>query len=222
MRSLSDNCPYDEDYFECGIESGKSLYTNYRWIPELTIPLAHVIIEELGISRTDNVLDFGCAKGFLVKAFRLLYVNAYGCDTSRYAIGESPEDVRDRVILVKLDCSVPKSPASDGVWDWVIAKDVLEHFDEVDLPIIVTELSKSCRQLFAIIPLGHEGKFNVPAYDRDVTHKTRESLTRWADLFAANGFNVLWSRYKVDHIKQNWSKWEDGNGFFRLRSRGQR
>ena len=74
---------YDEDYFERGIESGKSLYTNYRWIPELTIPMCSFLNEQLGIGQSENVLDFGCAKGFIVKAMRLLGRNAYGVDLNQ-------------------------------------------------------------------------------------------------------------------------------------------
>ena len=63
---------YDKDYYECGIESGKSLYNNYRWMPELTIPFCSRIVEHLKISTEQKVLDFGCAKGYSVKAMRLL------------------------------------------------------------------------------------------------------------------------------------------------------
>ena len=49
---------YDEEYFERGIESHKSCYTNYRWIPELTIPLAFRLIEYLRISSSEKILDF--------------------------------------------------------------------------------------------------------------------------------------------------------------------
>lgn len=77
---------YDQSYYEHGIESGISLYSNYRWLPELTIPLAARIIEYLQIGVEDSILDFGCAKGYLIKAFRLLHRNAYGFDISSYAI----------------------------------------------------------------------------------------------------------------------------------------
>ena len=31
---------FDEDYYERGAETGKSLYSHYRWMPELTIPMS--------------------------------------------------------------------------------------------------------------------------------------------------------------------------------------
>ena len=63
---------YDEDYFERGLSSGKSGYDNYRWLPELTIKFAYKIIKELNLREGDRVLDYGCAKGFFVKALRIL------------------------------------------------------------------------------------------------------------------------------------------------------
>ena len=80
---------YDEDYFERGVETGKSLYSNYRWIPELTIPICAELIMQLKIGPEDTILDFGCAKGFIVKALRLLHREAYGVDISEYAIKQA-------------------------------------------------------------------------------------------------------------------------------------
>lgn len=88
---------YDEDYYERGIENGVSCYTNYRWLPELTIPMAATMIEYLGIDMGDRILDFGCAKGYLVKAFRLLHREAYGFDISDYARENAHDDIRKYV-----------------------------------------------------------------------------------------------------------------------------
>ncbi len=83
---------FDRDYFERGIASGKSLYENYRWIPELTIPMAMTYIDTLGLKKEDRILDFGCAKGYVVKALRMLHRKAWGCDVSDYAIESSDQD----------------------------------------------------------------------------------------------------------------------------------
>ena len=48
---------YDKDYFENGIQTKKSLYENYRWMPELTIPFCSVLIERLNIKEDDTILD---------------------------------------------------------------------------------------------------------------------------------------------------------------------
>ena len=109
---------YNEDYFERGNELNISGYSNYRWIPELTIPLAFRIIELLQITREESILDYGCAKGYLVKALRLLYRDAYGYDISSYALQCAPNDVRKYLTSNKEDLK--------GNYTWIIAKDVLE------------------------------------------------------------------------------------------------
>jgi cyclopropane fatty-acyl-phospholipid synthase-like methyltransferase len=76
MTSNSDK--YDADYFLRGKASGKSLYDNYRWMPDLTKPMAERIIEHLGIELDDRIMDFGCARGYLVRALTELGQDAYG------------------------------------------------------------------------------------------------------------------------------------------------
>ena len=69
-------CPnkqYDADYFLRGKETGKSLYENYRWLPDLTTPMVCSIISHLGIRSGDTILDFGCA------ALNVVYENQELC-----------------------------------------------------------------------------------------------------------------------------------------------
>ena len=49
MKTLF-NAPeyFNEDYYERGAETGKSLYSHYRWMPELTIPMAHHLARYIG------------------------------------------------------------------------------------------------------------------------------------------------------------------------------
>lgn len=194
---------YNENYYERGIENGVSCYTNYSWLPELTIPMAATMIEYLGIKRNEKILDFGCAKGYLVKAFRLLHREAYGFDISDYARKNCHMDIK-KYILNQLG----------GVYDWLIAKDVLEHIGYNEIDEWMSKISKITKKAFIIVPLGTNGKYVVPAYELDITHIIREDLNWWTSLFENNGFCVTKAEYKVPYIKENWSKWEKGNGFF--------
>ena len=53
----------------------------------------------LPIAEGERILDFGCAKGFLVKAMRILDVAAQGVDVSKYAIDrvDGEEEAKARV-----------------------------------------------------------------------------------------------------------------------------
>jgi len=92
---------FNKDYYENGISSGLSLYTNYKWMPDLTIPMAFRIIEILNIKERDSILDFGCAKGYMVKSFRMLYRDAYGVDISDYAISNCDKEVENYLLKIE-------------------------------------------------------------------------------------------------------------------------
>ncbi len=200
---------YDEDYYERGLESKKSCYSNYRWIPELTIPMAFQMIEYLNIKSSDTILDFGCAKGYLVKAFRMLYRQAYGYDISTYAKQSAPEDIKKYII----------EDYCKEHFTWVIAKDVFEHIPYDELDDTLSSIAAVTEKVFCIIPLGENGQYIIPAYELDATHIVRENMDWWKECFTRNKFKIQTATYNVAHIKDNWKQWEKGNGFFVLESR---
>lgn len=206
------NCAYNEDYFERGIETGKSGYQNYRWLPELTIPMAMTVIDYLKLDRDQKVLDYGCAKGFLVKALRLLRRQAWGTDISEYAINSADNNTRQYLELSDDDWVVP----FEMDFDVIIAKDVFEHIDVDDIHYILTELGKKSKSLFAIIPLGKNDKFVIPAYEMDVTHKLAKDPEWWKDRFEKAGWVLEDFSYYISGIKESWSNFKKSNGFFLL------
>ena len=92
---------FDKDYYTDGIAKGLSCYENYRWIPELTYPMAHAFFNFLRLKKKSNVLEFGCAHGFLIKCLIDFGVNAYGVDISDYAIKNCHVDINKRLALIK-------------------------------------------------------------------------------------------------------------------------
>lgn len=198
---------FDENYYERGIEKGVSCYSNYRWMPELTIPMAARMIEYLNISEEDTVLDFGCAKGYLVKAMRLLHRKAYGFDISEYARKNVPHEIEEYIVS-----------DIESVYSWVIAKDVFEHIAYEEIDEVLKKILNHSENLFAIVPLGDDGKYVVPAYELDKTHIIRENLDWWKKKFQYNGFEVVKAEYKVKYLKENWASYEMGNGFLTLMS----
>lgn len=205
---------YGYDYFERGLATGISLYENYRWIPELTIPLAMSYIDILDLSRQDDILDFGCAKGYVVKALRLLYRKAWGCDISHYAINCADEETKPYLKQSFEEKAIPFIRH----FSWIITKDTLEHIDESCLPNILNELREFTLQIFAVIPLGKDNKFVVPAYNLDTTHKVAKDLTWWVSMFESTGWKVWEATHHMQGIKDNWANYDLGNGFFICRS----
>lgn len=208
MQTKAEN--YDEDYFLRGKDTGKSLYENYRWLPDLTIPMVQAIIRHLGISSSDSICDFGCARGYTVRAFRELGYEAYGMDISTWALENSDEIARRYLNHVDM---VPNAAR----YKWIIAKDVLEHVPNVNA-IIMDLLCRADWGVFAVVPLSPEDKepYAIPEYEKDVTHIHRLTLASWARKFIRPRWSVEAS-YRVPGVKDNWAFCAMGNGFITCR-----
>lgn len=203
---------YDRDYYEIGIESGKSNYQNYSWLPELTIPLAMTIIDLLGIKPKQSILEIGCAKGYLVKALRMLHRDAWGSDISDYALANVDSSV-------KAYCSKPSfyEHTFRTEFDFCIAKDVFEH-------IPVSELSETLKKipasiLFSVIPLGENGCYFAKANNLDKSHVICETAEWWINFFGENKWEMKFFSYHVPGIKDNYAMIPKAHGFFIHRKR---
>ena len=206
---------YDADYFLRGQETGKSLYTDYRWLPDLTIPMAKAIAAHLGMRRNDTVMDFGCARGYLVRALQHLGYIAHGYDSSQWVIDHCDPLVASHV-----------STTWDNhqVFDWVIAKDVLEHLDFLALQPTLRQLAAAARNgLFIVVPLAPTfgQPYTVPEYDKDPTHSIRMDLHEWVNQLEYTLGHRDWTfeyGYRVAGVKDNYYLTHpEGNGFLTAR-----
>jgi len=187
---------YSEDYYERGLETGKSNYQNYRWIPELTVPFAMSLIDFLEINREHSVLEIGCAKGFLVKGFRWLHRRAWGVDISTYAVENCDPEVKRYIFHTEECCRV----LAGEHYDWCIGKDVWEHNDVPVLKELL--LTIPARNLFSIIPLAENGKYNAFANELDASHIIRENAEWWRNFFAECNWKETFFAYKLDGMKE--------------------
>lgn len=220
MGKLSNK--YGEDYFERGVQRKLSLYENYRWLPHLTIPMVKSIIKYAGIAPGSSVLDVGCAKGYTVRAFVELGFNAFGIDTSLYAINHLDETIKNRIFLVY---PMQIWPFRDEQFDWVITKDTLEHLTlyhdpsgKDELQFFLSECYRVSPKGFHVIPMGDGVSYFCKDYEKDITHKLWQTMRWWVKEFTDNGFEVLKKSYRVKGIKDKWYPIHPkGNGFFVLR-----
>lgn len=203
---------FGEDYYERGPEKGLSCYVNYRWLPEKTIPAAMTYVDYLGIGRGESVLDFGCAKGFYVKALRLLHRDAWGCDISEYAVSQADDSVKPYIKVVS------KAPIPfDEEFDYIIAKDVLEHMNEEDIGRFLSSAGALCRRyMLVIVPLAENGKYIIPEDELDVTHLQRKTGDEWKSLFRNNGWSIDLYSNRIVGLKDHQAVYQSGVGFFTL------
>jgi SAM-dependent methyltransferase len=199
---------FDHDYYENGIKKGISGYENYKWMPTRSIPEAISIIENINF---DSVLDFGCAKGFLVYALNLLGKNAIGVDISKYALDNSLQQVKDKVFFLD-----KKLSEMNIFTDLLIAKDVLEHIPENEIDDVLLEFYKVSKQVFLVIPLGDNDSFRIREYEIDKTHVTKKDEEWWFSKIKKAGFKLKYFNYTFGNVKEKWIDYKYGNGFFIL------
>ena len=206
---------YDKQYFEAGLESGKSLYNGFVWMPERSFVEAMAIIDACKLPIGCKILDYGSAKGYLVKALRLLGRIAYGCDVSRYAVCTSDPSIRQYMYLCE-DNKLSFEPEQLR-FDIVVAKDVFEHIDIDYLHGVIENLKRYSKRMFVVVPLGDgKGRFNVPEYNYDISHINAFTMKDWTRVFEGHAMRCDDAAFYCSGLKNNWAHHELGNGFFKL------
>jgi 2-polyprenyl-3-methyl-5-hydroxy-6-metoxy-1,4-benzoquinol methylase len=199
---------YDKDYFEHGEISGKSAYTDYRWLPERTYKEIRELISYLNIDPKKRVLDFGCAKGYWVKALREYGIESYGVDISDYAL-----KMADKAIQGFLDVEIK------GQFDYIVARNTLEHIEEEELGKILKNFLNHTDTVFFSVPLTKEDKglYIIPIAEEDKSHLIRWTAKTWAKFCSDCGWKSVSLKYKVNGIHDKWSEYPEGTGFFTLK-----
>lgn len=192
---------FDRDYYEDGVRKHLSGYQEYKWMPTRSIPEAMDIINNFTFN---SCVDYGCAKGFLVHALRILGKDAYGEDISEYAINNCHPKVKKYLSL-----------PNNKLYDLLIAKDILEHVPENTLPSLLKQFTTKSKQFFFVIPLGDNDMFRIREYEVDITHVTKKDEEWWIDLFKSCNIKITKFSYSLGSIKEKWiNTYPYGNGFF--------
>lgn len=205
--------PYTEDYYMRGKESGLSNYENYVYLPELTVPLASSIKKLMGMQDGDRVLDVGAARGYLVKAMRIIGLDASGFDVSEWAVNNCDPDVQSHMGL-----TYDKTPMS---FDFITAKDCMEHIPKDQLKEMLRDLFVMMRKaMLIIVPLTEvDGcEYLCPKDELDSTHVNRWTLPTWLKFLEnIDRRMVVSGGYWVPGIKQANTAWDGSCGFITIR-----
>ncbi len=135
-----------------------------------------------------RLFELGVGKGHFLERATGQYA-CLGCDIDRHGL----ETARGRVPTAALyrgsvEC-IPGSPCPDAVVAW----DVLEHLERLDeaLRVIHSRLSDE-GVLIGIVPV-YDGPLGwlVRALDRDRTHVSRFSRSRWVQRLEEHGFEIV-------------------------------
>lgn len=200
---------YDRDYFENGVQTKKSWYTNYHFMPRKTFREAFAYIDCLGLDEKSKVLDFGCSKGFLVRALRTLEIDTDGTDISDYALEFTPYGC--------WDCKVERNWKNrEGHYSHIVCKDVFEHMTPEQLHETLVRLSTLAGVMMCVVPMGDNGKYRIPEYHLDKSHIIAEDELWWTSAFEKAGWIVVEHFNHLNGLKDNWAYCPNGNHVFVL------
>ena len=187
---------YDADYYENGKRSGKGWLENYHWMPRRSFKEAFAFIDYLELDESHFVLDFGCAKGFIVRAMRELEIKCEGCDISTYALSFAPEGCWDASIEQNWE---------GKKYTHIIAKDVFEHLTPAQLDKTLEKLGKLALTMMCVIPLGEHGRYVIPEYHTEISHLIAENIDWWKSAFEKAGWHFKKGDYHINGLKDNWA-----------------
>jgi SAM-dependent methyltransferase len=118
-----------------------------------------------------EVLEIGCAFGFLLERISSFFEEIYGFDVSEFAVGKAKKNIPKAKLSVG-DINQDDFPYKDRKFDLVLALDVLEHTDSIENSLKkIARILKDGGYLIISVPIKDSffGKlFNI--FDRDVSH----------------------------------------------------
>jgi hypothetical protein len=207
---------FNFNYFERGEELGLSAYTDYHWIPERSHLEVSAFLQHMGaVGEGHTITDYGCAKGFFVRAACEQGHVARGFDISHYALSCALPvlKVYHVDVLDKGDVIVKSR--------YGFCKDVLEHCKGIKpLRKVFKNLHRLAEEWLIIIPLADNKRYLIPEYELDKTHYLRWSARLWMDIFDSYGFQILSIDYQVTGLKDKWvEQCSTGNLFLKVKSR---
>lgn len=158
-------------------------YVNYLQREEKYKKLAKELVSFLEniclINKNSEILDFGCAVGFLTKSiFDLGYQNIYGVDISDWAL----EKAKNYNLCFSKDVN-KKS-------DVMIVLDVFEHMDDINIKKSILKAEPSI--IICRIPVcKNKGEdFYLEVSKKDITHINCKTKQQWKSFFKENGYST--------------------------------
>jgi len=176
MKYIPTEKDFEYSYFNNKLTSNYQSYQSKNIYPAF-FQFSKSISKLININR---VLDIGCAKGYLVLAFKKINIDAYGVDISDYAIKHSPKLIKKN--LIKINVEKQKLPFPNNYFDLVISTEVIEHISSHHFLLneIKRVLKPNGRIFFTTPSHNLKNKMGIPI---DKTHVSVFPRKKWLKLF---------------------------------------
>lgn len=168
---------FDAEFFDGDRANGYGGYVyDGRWVP-----VAKRIIEHYALEKGAMVLDVGCAKGFLVKDFRDLGIEAEGIDVSRYAI-ENAVTPHVKVGNAK------RLPYFYKSFDLAVSINTLHNLPRDECEAALGELEMVAGNKYVVLDAYRTPEEEKRIRDWNLTAQTILSVDEWLEMFQAVGY----------------------------------
>jgi 2-polyprenyl-3-methyl-5-hydroxy-6-metoxy-1,4-benzoquinol methylase len=170
---------YDEHYFD-RYHRGYSFAKMRPYFGVIAKTLARMF-------KPQQMLDVGCARGYLVHIFQELGVAAYGIDISEYALSSAPEEVQGKLLKVNIDHE--RLPFESGIFDLITCLDVVEHLANNDQAISeMGRVLKTDGALYISVPSKLADSLLGIIAAKDPSHINIRSKDSWIETLDLLGF----------------------------------
>ena len=128
---------FDEEYWD---GDRRICYGGYKYIEGRWNNVIKALIDQYKLPSNPKILDVGCGKGFFLYDFIKICPDAevFGLDISKYAISQSPNDIRPNLVVG----NATKLPWPDNFFDLVISVNTIHNLYNFDVIEALKELER--------------------------------------------------------------------------------
>ncbi len=175
---------FDKEYFSSGS------YKNYkkeadRWVPHVAGKINKIIGDKAA-----NILDIGCAHGYLIAELQDKYQHSVrGIDFSLYAVKKSEPSVRNKIS----QGDILNLPFKKNSFDVVISLDVINYLEDNKVSAAIKNLVDIAREYIFFGAIFKHAWTASQKWNPDKFRKSILSKKKYSEIFKKNGAKLAGS-----------------------------
>jgi len=162
-------------------------YGGFNYFPRFWQPVIPILQQHFNLSGDSEVLDVGCAKGFMLHDLAELIpgITVKGIDVSEYAIENAIEDMRSNVQVG----DARKLPFPDDSFDVVISINTIHNLDREDCGQALREIERVSKgKAYITVDAYHNDEEIERMMAWNLTAKTIMHVDEWKGFFNEVGY----------------------------------
>lgn len=177
---------FGKSYFDGGI--GSLSYGAYKYDGRYKASV-NKLIDQFHLNKCSSVLEFGCAKGYILYEFyKFGFNDLLGIDISEYAISNSPKELHDKLRIanvINFDSIIEQQKK----FNFIFSKEMLPHLTKEEINIFFGHLPKIANHesiIYFEIQTARDSAGLEAIEKYDPTHKSLMTPIEWIQFFNKN------------------------------------